>query len=138
MVVPGDISSEQMNFVADLADKYSFGELRVSHEQNIILADVEKSALYALWRSLKTQKLHSDNRGLLTDIICCPGGDFCSLANAKSIPIAESIQRRFADASRLREIGALSLNISGCSINGCACIQLAIASSLSCDNKYKS
>lgn len=115
---PGDISSEQMNFVADLADKYSFGELRVSHEQNIILADVEKSALYALWRSLKTQKLHSDNRGLLTDIICCPGGDFCSLANAKSIPIAESIQRRFADASRLREIGALSLNISGC-MNAC-------------------
>ncbi len=115
---PGDISSEQMNFVADLADQYSFGELRVSHEQNIILADVEKSALYALWRSLKTQKLHSDNRGLLTDIICCPGGDFCSLANAKSIPIAESIQRRFADASRLREIGALSLNISGC-MNAC-------------------
>lgn len=115
---PGDISSDQMNFVADLADNFSFGELRVSHEQNIILADVEKSALYALWRSLKTQKLHSDNRGLLTDIICCPGGDFCSLANAKSIPIAESIQRRFGDASRLREIGALSLNISGC-MNAC-------------------
>lgn len=115
---PGDISSDQMNFVADLADNFSFGELRVSHEQNIILADVEKSALYALWRSLKTQKLHSDNRGLLTDIICCPGGDFCSLANAKSIPIAESIQRRFGDSSRLREIGALSLNISGC-MNAC-------------------
>ncbi|MDO8271479.1 MAG: nitrite/sulfite reductase [Gammaproteobacteria bacterium] len=115
---PGDITSDQMNFVADLADSYSFGELRVSHEQNIILADVEKSALYALWQSLKSQKLNSDNRGLLTDIICCPGGDFCSLANAKSIPIAESIQRRFGDASRLRDIGALSLNISGC-MNAC-------------------
>lgn len=115
---PGDITSDQMNFVADLADSYSFGELRVSHEQNIILADVEKSALFALWQSLKTQDLNSDNRGLLTDIICCPGGDFCSLANAKSIPIAESIQRRFGDASRLREIGALSLNISGC-MNAC-------------------
>ena len=115
---PGDITSDQMNFVADLADSYSFGELRVSHEQNIILADVEKSALFALWQSLKTQELNSDNRGLLTDIICCPGGDFCSLANAKSIPIAESIQRRFGDASRLREIGALSLNISGC-MNAC-------------------
>lgn len=115
---PGDITSDQMNFVADLADRYSFGELRVSHEQNIILADVEKSALYALWQSLKSQTLNSDNRGLLTDIICCPGGDFCSLANAKSIPIAESIQRRFGDASRLRDIGALSLNISGC-MNAC-------------------
>ena len=115
---PGDITSDQMNFVADLADSYSFGELRVSHEQNIILADVEESALFALWQSLKTQDLSSDNRGLLTDIICCPGGDFCSLANAKSIPIAESIQRRFGDASRLREIGALSLNISGC-MNAC-------------------
>ncbi len=115
---PGDISSDQMRFIADLADDFSFGELRVSHEQNIILADVEKSALYSLWQSLKSQKLHSDNRGLLTDIICCPGGDFCSLANAKSIPIAESIQRRFGDTSRLREIGSLSLNISGC-MNAC-------------------
>lgn len=115
---PGDISSDQMSFVADLADAFSFGELRISHEQNIILADVEKSALYTLWQSLKSQKLNSDNRGLLTDIICCPGGDFCSLANAKSIPIAESIQRRFGDASRLREIGSLSLNISGC-MNAC-------------------
>ncbi|MES3006368.1 MAG: nitrite/sulfite reductase [Pseudomonadota bacterium] len=115
---PGDITSDQMNFVADLADRYSFGELRVSHEQNIILADVEKAALCDLWEALKSQKLHSDNRGLLTDIICCPGGDFCSLANAKSIPIAESIQRRFGDLTRLRDIGDISLNISGC-MNAC-------------------
>ena len=115
---PGDITSEQMNFVADLADTYSFGELRISHEQNVILADVEKGSLFALWQALKFQSLHGDNRGLLTDIICCPGGDFCSLANAKSIPIAESIQRRFADRQILREIGDLSLNISGC-MNAC-------------------
>ena len=107
-----------MNFVADLADEFSFGELRVSHEQNIILADVEKESLHTLWQALKSQDLNSDNRGLLTDIICCPGGDFCSLANAKSIPIAESIQRRFSDAEQLRDIGQFTLNISGC-MNAC-------------------
>jgi sulfite reductase (NADPH) hemoprotein beta-component len=117
-VAPGDMTSEQMNFVADLADRYSFGELRVSHEQNLILADVEKDALHSLWRALKSQDLHAPNLGLLTDIICCPGGDFCSLANAKSIPIAEAIQRRFEDPERLRQIGKLSVNISGC-MNAC-------------------
>ena len=117
-VAPGDLTSEQMNFVADLADRYSFGELRVSHEQNLILADVEKDALPALWRELKSQDLHAPNLGLLTDIICCPGGDFCSLANAKSIPIAEAIQRRFDEPQRLRAIGRLSVNISGC-MNAC-------------------
>ncbi len=116
-VAPGDVTTEQMQFVADLADQYSFGELRISHEQNIILADVERSQLYELWRALKSQSLHADNRGLLSDIICCPGGDFCSLANAKSIPIAESIQRSFSRED-LRDIGALSLNISGC-MNAC-------------------
>ena len=117
-VAPGDLTSAQMNFVADLAERYSFGELRVSHEQNLILADVEKDALHSLWRELKSQDLHAPNLGLLTDIICCPGGDFCSLANAKSIPIAEAIQRRFDDAERLRQIGKLSVNISGC-MNAC-------------------
>jgi sulfite reductase (NADPH) hemoprotein beta-component len=117
-VAPGDLTSEQMNFVADLAEHFSFGELRVSHEQNLILADVEKDALHSLWRALKSQDLHAPNLGLLTDIICCPGGDFCSLANAKSIPIAEAIQRRFDDAERLRQIGKLSVNISGC-MNAC-------------------
>lgn len=117
-VAPGDLTSEQMNFVADLAERFSFGELRVSHEQNLILADVEKDALPALWLALKSQDLHAPNLGLLTDIICCPGGDFCSLANAKSIPIAEAIQRRFEEPQRLRAIGRLSVNISGC-MNAC-------------------
>ncbi len=117
-IAPGDITSEQMRFVADLADRYSFGELRVTHEQNLVLADVARKDLYDLWKALKSQDLHAPNLGLLTDIVCCPGGDFCSLANAKSIPIAESIQRRFGDMERLRRIGRLSVNISGC-MNAC-------------------
>lgn len=115
---PGDISAEQMNFVADMADRHSFGEVRVTHEQNVTLADVEKDALYEVWKALKSQSLNADNLGLLTNIICCPGGDFCALANAKSIPIAEAIQRRFNDPERLRDIGEMSLNISGC-MNAC-------------------
>jgi sulfite reductase (NADPH) hemoprotein beta-component len=117
-IAPGDITSEQMRFVADLADRYSFGELRVTHEQNLVLADVARKDLHALWTALKSQDLHAPNLGLLTDIVCCPGGDFCSLANAKSIPIAESIQRRFDDPEQLRKIGRLSVNISGC-MNAC-------------------
>ncbi|MDT8428579.1 MAG: nitrite/sulfite reductase [Pseudomonadales bacterium] len=116
-VAPGDVDSTQMRFLADLADTYSFGETRISHEQNIILADVEKDSLYSLWQSLGRQALDTDNRGLLSDIICCPGGDFCALANAKSIPVAESIQRRFK-AEELNEIGQISVNISGC-MNAC-------------------
>jgi sulfite reductase (NADPH) hemoprotein beta-component len=104
--------------VADLADRYSFGELRVSHEQNLILADVKKRDLFALWHAAKSQGLATPNIGLLTNIISCPGGDFCSLANAKSIPIAEAIQRRFDDLDYLHEIGELDLNISGC-MNSC-------------------
>ena len=115
---PGDISADQMNHVADLADRFSFGEMRISHQQNIIFSDVEKSQLYALWKALKDDSLAAANLGLLTDVICCPGGDFCALANAKSIPIAESIQRRFSDPEMLRDIGELALNISGC-MNAC-------------------
>jgi sulfite reductase (NADPH) hemoprotein beta-component len=96
-VAPGDITDKQLDAVADLADRYSFGQLRTSHEQNIILADVEQDKLFAMWGELREQGFATPNIGLLTDIICCPGGDFCSLANAKSIPIAESIQRRFDD-----------------------------------------
>lgn len=114
---PGDLDSDQMRFIADIADRYSFGEMRITHTQNLVLADVEKDQLYDLWQALKTHDLEADNLGLLSDMICCPGGDFCSLANAKSIPIAESIQRRFSYA-QLREIGQLSLNISGC-MNAC-------------------
>src|SRR5258706_2323026 len=117
-VPPGDVTAEQMEFVADLAERYSFGELRVSHEQNLILADVRKRDLFAVWQAAKSQGLATPNIGLLTNIICCPGGDFCSLANAKSIPIAEAIQRRFDDLDYLHDIGELDLNISGC-MNSC-------------------
>ncbi len=117
-VAPGDITSEQMLAVADLADQYSFGELRISHEQNIILADVKASDLHAVWLKAKIAGLATPNIGLLTSIICCPGGDFCDLANAKSIPIATAIQQRFDNLDYLFDIGDIDLNISGC-MNAC-------------------
>ncbi len=117
-VPPGDVTADQMDFIAGLADRFTFGELRVSHEQNLILADVRKRDLFALWQAAKSQGLATPNIGLLTNIIACPGGDFCSLANAKSIPIAEAIQHRFDDLDYLHEIGELDLNISGC-MNSC-------------------
>jgi sulfite reductase (NADPH) hemoprotein beta-component len=115
---PGDATSEQMHVVADLAEQFSFGELRVSHEQNLILADVKLSDLFPLWEKARPAGLATPNIGLLTDIICCPGGDFCSLANAKSIPIAEAIQIQFDNLDYLHDIGDLELNISGC-MNAC-------------------
>lgn len=115
---PGDISSEQMWAVADLADQFSFGELRSSHEQNLILADVKLRDLFALWEKARANDLATPNIGLLTDIICCPGGDFCSLANAKSIPIAQAIQMQFDNLDYLHDIGDIELNISGC-MNAC-------------------
>lgn len=117
-VAPGDLTDKQLDAVADLAERYSFGFLRTSHEQNIILADVEQRQLLALWQELREGGFATPNIGLLTDIICCPGGDYCSLANAKSIPIAESIQRRFDDLDYLFDIGEIDLNISGC-MNAC-------------------
>ncbi len=117
-VPPGDMTAEQMDAVADLADRYSFGELRVTHEQNLVLADVEQQDLYVLWEKLAALGLAAPNVGLLTNIISCPGGDFCSLANAVSIPVADAITRRFADLDYLYDIGELDLNISGC-INAC-------------------
>lgn len=117
-VATGDVNDEQMELIADLADKYSFGEIRVSHEQNLVLADVKKSDLFSLWQKLKEADLGAPNLGLLTDMICCPGGDFCSLANAKSIPVADAIQRRFNDLDYLHDLGDLDLNISGC-MNAC-------------------
>jgi len=121
-VPPGDATAEQMEAVADLAERYSFGEVRVSHEQNLILADVKKADLFAVWQGAKKIGFATPNIGLLTDIICCPGGDFCSLANAKSIPVAEAIQRRveekLGDLDYLFDIGDISLNISGC-MNAC-------------------
>ncbi len=117
-VPPGDLTAEQMDAVAILAERFSFGELRVTHEQNLVLADVRRSDLPALWREAKRLGLATPNVGLLTNVIACPGGDFCSLANARSIPIAEGIQRRFDDLDHVFDIGELDLNISGC-MNAC-------------------
>ena len=117
-IPPGDATADQLDAVAALADRCSFGELRVSHEQNLIFTDVRQSELLSLWQQLKGLGFATPNIGLLTDIICCPGGDFCSLANAKSIPIAEAIQRRFDDLDYLHDIGEVALNISGC-MNAC-------------------
>lgn len=114
----GDATTEQMHVAADLADQYSFGELRVSHEQNLILADIKLSDLFAVWEKARANGLATPNIGLLTDIICCPGGDFCSLANAKSIPIATAIQMQFDNLDYLHDIGDIELNISGC-MNAC-------------------
>jgi sulfite reductase (NADPH) hemoprotein beta-component len=115
---PGDATAKQMLAIADLSDRYSFGELRVTHEQNLVLADVEQTELLNLWRAAKEHSLVLPNIGLLTDIIACPGGDFCSLANAKSLPIAKAIQEQFDDLDYLHDLGNISLNISGC-INSC-------------------
>ncbi len=117
-VAPGDATTAQMYAVAQLADDFSFGEIRVSHEQNLILADVKKDDLFTVWQRAKEIGFATPNIGLLTDIIACPGGDFCSLANAKSIPIAEAIQRRFDDLDYVFDLGDLDINISGC-MNAC-------------------
>ncbi|MEY3523623.1 MAG: hypothetical protein RIT33_1040 [Pseudomonadota bacterium] len=117
-VAPGDIDTSQMIKISNLADQYSFGLIRSTHEQNLVLADVEQTRLYELWKEAKSLGLALPNIGLLTDIIACPGGDFCSLANAKSIPIANDIQKRFDDLDYLFDIGDITLNISGC-INSC-------------------
>jgi sulfite reductase (NADPH) hemoprotein beta-component len=117
-VPPGDVTAEQMDKIADLADQYSFGELRVSHEQNLIFTDVRLADLHCLWGAARALGFATPNIGLLTNIICCPGGDFCSLANAKSIPVAEAIQQRFDDLDYLHDIGEIDVNISGC-MNAC-------------------
>ncbi|TLX54446.1 nitrite/sulfite reductase [Stutzerimonas nosocomialis] len=115
---PGDVTDTQMEALADWSERFGFGELRISHEQNVVLPDVRKRDLYALWREACDIGLGSANVGLLTDVIACPGGDYCSLANAKSIPVAQSIQQRFQDLDYLHDLGDVSLNISGC-MNAC-------------------
>jgi sulfite reductase (NADPH) hemoprotein beta-component len=117
-VPPGDVTSEQMEAIARLAELYSFGELRVSHEQNLILADVREDELPELWREARELGLATPNIGLITNIIACPGGDFCALANAKSIPVAQAIQERFDDLDYVHDIGEVDINISGC-MNAC-------------------
>ncbi|ROL83516.1 nitrite/sulfite reductase [Pseudomonas chlororaphis] len=115
---PGDVTAAQMEAVADWSEAFGFGEIRIAHEQNIVLPDVPKAALHELWRLAGEQGLGCANVGLLTDIIACPGGDFCALANAKSIPIAQAIQARFDNLDYLHDLGDISLNISGC-MNAC-------------------
>lgn len=117
-VAPGDVTDSQLEAIADLADQYSFSEVRTTHEQNIVLGDVKKADLYDLWQKAKAGGFATPNIGTITDIICCPGGDFCSLANAKSIPIAEAIQRQFDDLDYVYDLGDIDLNISGC-MNAC-------------------
>ena len=117
-VPPGDVTDEQMLAVADWAERYGFGELRISHEQNFVLPDVRQSQLFELWQEARNTGLGDANIGLLSDIICCPGGDYCSLANAKSIPVAEAIQREFEDYDYQTDLGPIDINISGC-MNAC-------------------
>jgi sulfite reductase (NADPH) hemoprotein beta-component len=116
---PGDITSEQLEIVADLADKYSFGEIRSTHTQNLVLADVKQSDLYELWQQLQAEGLATPNINTLTDIICCPGLDYCGLANATSIPLSKQIAERFDDLDHLYDLGDIKIKFSGC-MNGCA------------------
>jgi sulfite reductase (NADPH) hemoprotein beta-component len=116
--IPGDATAEQMEAVAELAERFSLGEIRVTHEQNLVLPYVRQADLYALWQSLKGHDLATPNLGLVSDIIACPGLDYCALANARSIPVAQRISERFADLDRQHDIGELKVKISGC-INAC-------------------
>ena len=116
--VPGDATSAQMDAVADLADRYSFGELRISHRQNLVLVDVRQQDLLALWRELVSLELAAPNVGLISDMIACPGLDYCALANARSISVAQAIGEKFADPAVATDLGNLTINISGC-MNAC-------------------
>jgi sulfite reductase (NADPH) hemoprotein beta-component len=115
---PGDVSAEQMDAVAAWASAFGFDEIRISHEQNFVLPHIPQHQLYDLWQQAQSIGLGHFNAGLISDMICCPGGDYCSLANAKSLPVAEAIQRRFADYDFQHDLGELDLNISGC-MNAC-------------------
>ncbi len=117
-IAPGDATANQMDAAAELAERFSFGELRVTHMQNLVLADVRQSDLFELWQAARELGMATPNIGLLTDIICCPGGDFCSLANARSIPLARAIAERFDNLDFQHDIGEIELNMSGC-MNAC-------------------
>jgi len=117
-IAPGDLTADQMDRVADLADRFSLGEVRVSHRQNLVFPDVRQTDLHALWQALQAISLATPNIGKLTDIIACPGLDFCALANARAIPVAQDIGRHFGDPAVLQDIGELTINISGC-MNAC-------------------
>ncbi|WP_101675608.1 nitrite/sulfite reductase [Alloalcanivorax mobilis] len=134
--VPGDVSDEQLDAIADLADRYSFGEARNTHQQNMVLADVAADQLFEVWQQLDALGFATPNLGLITDIVACPGGDLCSLANAKSIPIAEGIQRRFDDMDFVHDLGPLDVNISGC-MNACGHHHIGHIGILGVDKKGK-
>ena len=119
--IPGDATSEQMRAVADMAERYSFSELRVTHRQNLVLPHVSESDLYSVWQSLTEVGLAEDNIDLPSDIIACPGLDYCALATARSIPIAQAVSERIRTAERKTDLSGVSVNISGC-INACACL----------------
>lgn len=118
-IAPGNLTDKQLEAIADLADQHSFSELRTTHLQNIVLADVKKADLFGLWQKLQALKLATPNIGTLADIVCCPGGDYCSLANAKSIPVAEELLRKFDNLDYLYDLGNIDLNFSGC-MNACS------------------
>ena len=118
-VAPGDVNATQMDALAALAERYSGGEIRTTHEQNLVFADVRERDLFALWSALGSAGLATANAGTLNDLICCPGLDFCSLANAVTLPVAAAVQRRFSDMDRLYDIGEVQLKMSGC-MNACA------------------
>ena len=132
--IPGDATDVQMEAVAELAERYSFGEIRVTHKQNLVLPHVRKSDLYAVWQALREAELAAPNIGLLSDIIACPGLDYCNLANARSIPVAQELSRRFDNLRRLHDLGPISLNISGC-INACGHHHVANIGILGVDKK---
>ncbi len=115
---PGDCTAEQMDALADLADRYSFGEIRTTHDQNLVLGDVQQADLHALWQALQPLELATPNIGMLTDLICCPGLDFCSLANAGSIGVAQELSERFDNLDYLYDLGEIKIKMSGC-MNGC-------------------
>jgi sulfite reductase (NADPH) hemoprotein beta-component len=117
-IAPGDATGEQMDSIANLSDQYSFGEIIVTHDQNLVLPHVKQGELFLLWQALDVQNLATSNIGLLTDMICCPGLDFCSLANAGSIPIAKQINEKFDDMDYLNDIGDIKIKMSGC-VNAC-------------------
>lgn len=132
--IPGDISADQMDLVAQLADDYSLSEIRATHRQNLVLPHVKLDDLFTLWQKLTKANLAAGNIGLLTDIIACPGLDYCALANARSIPIAQMIAEHFDDLKRLNDLGEITLNISGC-INACAHHHVANIGILGVDKK---
>jgi sulfite reductase (NADPH) hemoprotein beta-component len=117
-IAPGDATDAQMDLVADLADRYSFGEIRVTHTQNLLLGEVEQERTFELWQELKKLNLATPNIGTLTDMICCPGLDFCSLANAGSIEVAKQINQRFEDYDYVYDLGEIDIKMSGC-MNAC-------------------